>query len=427
MAASLMSSLDCFHQWTSKYATWSDLKAWLQATEKSVDIIETEDSPYVILRTKKDSDVDTANQSEVNQVCRSLVWNKDSNRPCCVAPFAARRDQRIDGPMTLKVEDFVEGVMINVFRYRGDPLTHVATRSRMEADGGFYSERSFRDLFDEAMKAKNTSLEDISKVIGEPDDNVEATFITLVMAHPEHRVVRSVEEANLWAIYRGVVKNDGVVEFYTDDLPPTWRPKTYDAAFEAADWAAVESRCNEIKKGKPWYWQGLVVHAGLQRWRFRNGDHDRVRRELRGSESNSFGRFLRLRASKRVQEYLRIYSEDNEAFQGFERDYRELTKVLYTWYCRCHKEHGVAFKAMPKSVQPLVFELHKYYLEKLRPASKSLRLAEVIQWITDYLKGPFGVSNVLRFQLETEKPPESKSPWPPVQANSPKSSTAQIE
>lgn len=423
--------LAVFSELVAKFPAWSDLKAHLKANETGLDILEVEASPYVIIRNSREregaeaphtnvvTNVDTnvvtdEPASELAQVCRSVVWNTTTNLPCSIAPFAARRDQKVPFDTPLHLEDFVEGVMINVFRSKGDSQTHVSTRSRIDADGKFYSERSFRQLFDEALKEKNSSLDEVSSMIGEPVDGVAATFITLVLAHPEHRVVRTVEKANVWAIYRGVVLNDGTVKFHTEDLPASWAPKSYSTDFKAANWSELKAKFEEIRKTKPWYWQGLVVHqeAGAQRWRLRNGDHDRVRKELRGSESNSLGRFLRLRANKKVQEYLRIYTEDAAAFQGFERDYRNATKTLYTWYCRCHKEHSVAFKALPKSVQPLIFELHKHYLGTLRPNKTALHLLEMIAWITEYLKGQYGVSNMLRFIKETEQPPASKTAWP---------------
>jgi hypothetical protein len=200
------------------------------------------------------------------------------------------------------------------------------------------------------------------------------------------------------------VANDGTVTFYTEDLPVSWRPKTYSLTFKG-EFADLKGKFDEIKATKPWFWQGLVVHSGLQRWRFRNAEHDHVRKELRGTESNSFGRFLRLRSQKRVQEYLRIYQEDNDDFQTCEVEYRSLTKKLYAWYCKVHKEHSVAFKALPKSVQPLVFDLHKFYLGTLRPSNKTLHMVEVIDWIVSYLKGDYGVPNMIRFSKETEQPP----------------------
>lgn len=403
-----MSTLSTFANWTSTHKTWVELKAWLQTSEPGIDIIESEDSAYAILRNSKEKEGEAAIAedavSETAQLCRSVVWDTEANLPCCVAPFAARRDQKIPSDSELRLEDFVEGVMINVFRARGDAETHVTTRSKLDADGSFYSERSFRELFEEAMDAKRTSLDEIEKLIGAPSDDVAATFITMVLAHPEHRVVRTVEQANLWAIYRGTVANDGTVTFYTEDLPVAWRPKTYSLTFKG-EFAELKAKFEEIKASKPWYWQGLVVHSGLQRWRFRNAEHDRVRKELRGTESNSFGRFLRLRAQKRVQEYLRIYQEDTNDFQGFERDYRGLTKTLYAWYCKVHKEHTLAFKSLPKSVQPLVFDLHKFYLSNLRPQNKTLHMVEVIDWIVVYLKSQYGVPNFIRFSKETEQCP----------------------
>ena len=408
-----MSTLSTFANWSSTYKTWAELKAWLQAAEPGIDIIESEDSAYAILRNSKEKEGEAAIAedavSETAQLCRSVVWDTEANLPCCVAPFAARRDQKIPSDTSLRLEDFVEGVMINVFRARGDAETHVTTRSKLDADGTFYSERSFRELFEEAMDAKRTSLDEIETLIGAPSEDVAATFITMVLAHPEHRVVRTVEQANLWAIYRGTVSNDGTVTFYTEDLPTAWRPKTYSLTFKG-EFTELKAKFDEIKASKPWYWQGLVVHSGLQRWRFRNAEHDRVRKELRGTESNSFGRFLRLRAQKRVQEYLRIYQEDSNDFQGFERDYRGLTKTLYAWYCKVHKEHTVVFKALPKSIQPLVFDLHKFYLSNLRPQNKTLHMVEVIDWVVTYLKSQYGVPNFIRFSKETEQCPAPSVP-----------------
>ena len=414
---SRMSTLKAFASWSKTHSTWAELKAWLQASEPTVEILDEFESRYVILKNakeglateSKEANIAEDSTSEASQLCRSVVWDTETNLPCCVAPFAARRDQKIPMGEALRLEDFVEGVMINVFRTKGDSHTNVTTRSRLDADGCFYSERTFRELFEEAMEAKRVCLDDIEGVMGDPNtmEGVTSTFMSLVLAHPEHRVVRSVEQANFWAIYRGVVRTDGTVDFYTEDLPPAWRPKTYSLTFKPTDWAELKEKFESIKSSKPWYWQGLVVHTGLQRWRFRNADHDRVRKELRGTESNPFGRFLRLRSQRRVQEYLRVYPEENDAFQGFEQDYRRTTKTLYDWYCRCHKEHAMPFKSLPKTVQPLVFGLHKHYLDTLRPERKTLRIGEVIEWVLEQLKTPYGIPNMIRLSKETEEPPVS--------------------
>jgi hypothetical protein len=331
-----------------------------------------------------------------------------------VAPFAARRDQKIPLNEPLRMEDFVEGVMINIFRVSGDPVTHVTTRSKLDADGKFYSERTFRELFDEAMDAQKVTLEDLEASMGSPDqEGVSATFMSLVLAHPEHRVVKTVDKPTFWVIFSGTVTADGTVKFYTDTIASHWRPQTYPSA-SVSEWSDLKNMFEEIKKTKPWDWQGLVVHNGLQRWRFRNAQHDHVRRDLRGSESNPFGRFLRLRANKKIKEYLRVYPEEFKAFDGYEHEYRQTTKILYAWYCRCHKEHSVIFKSLPTSVQPLVFGLHKTYLEKFRPNKQTLRLTETIDWVLEHLTTDYGVPNFIRLSKETVRPPEASEARAPA-------------
>jgi hypothetical protein len=406
----MSSTLNTFAGWVAKYPKWDSLKAHLESQEPNVEILSFENEPYVILKSKREDNPEVAiaedSVSEATQICRSVVWDTASNRPVCVAPFAARRDQKVPMDAPLRMEDFVEGVMINVFRTAAG--TRITTRSRLDADGTFYSERTFRELFDEALKEKRSSLKELESIMGEPSAETTATFLSLVLAHPEHRVVRSVDSANLWVIHRGSVDAKGNVTFTTEGLPVSWRPKTYSLTFAPKTWADLKAKFEEIKESKPWYWQGLVVHQGLQRWRFRNGDHDRVRRELRGSESDSFARFLRLRGAKKVQEYLRVYPEDSADFKAYEGDYRDGTRAVYRWYCKCHKEHAVKFKEMPKTVQPLVFGLHKHYLETLRPANKTLRLPEVIAWMLENLQTPLGIGNARRMICDDAAFPD----WP---------------
>jgi len=421
MAAPL-SRLNTFATLSAKYPTWPALKEYLVVSEPHVEILEFENSPYVILKNRE-VHTDSANgsnsatedsTSEVSQLCRSVVWNTLTNIPCCVAPFAARRDQKIPLNEPLRIEDFVEGVMINIFRVSGDPVTHVTTRSKLDADGKFYSEHTFRELFDEAMDAQKVTLEDLEASMGSPDqEGVSATFMSLVLAHPEHRVVKTVHKPTFWVIFSGTVTADGTVKFYTDTIASHWRPQTYPSA-SVSEWSDLKNKFEEIKKTKSWDWQGLVVHNGLQRWRFRNAQHDHVRRDLRGSESNPFGRFLRLRANKKIKEYLRVYPEDSKAFDGYEHEYRQTTKILYAWYCRCHKEHSVIFKSLPTSVQPLVFGLHKTYLEKFRPNKQTLRLTETIDWVLEHLTTDYGVPNFIRLSKETVQPPDASEARAPA-------------
>ena len=73
----------------------------------------------------------------------------------------------------------------------------------------------------------------------------------------------------------------------------------------------------------------------------------------------------------------------------------------------------MVFKDLPKSVQPLVFGLHKTYLETLRPNRQTLRLSETIDWVLEHLVSEYGVPNFLRLSKETVQPPESATAYEP--------------
>ena len=89
-------------------------------------------------------------------------------------------------------------------------------------------------------------------------------------------------------------------------------------------------------------------------------------RELRGSESASLDRFLRLRAEKKISEYLKHYTEDREIFWDLEQKLRDATDQVYQGYCEVHKSRQKTLKDLPWSIQPCVFKLHSLYLEQLR-------------------------------------------------------------
>jgi hypothetical protein len=51
-------------------------------------------------------------------------------------------------------------------------------------------------------------------------------------------------------------------------------------------------------------------------------------------------------------------------------------------------------------------------LDTLRPERKTLRIGEVIEWVLEQLKAPYGIPNMIRLSKETEKPPVSTTSAP---------------
>jgi hypothetical protein len=125
-----------------------------------------------------------------------------------------------------------------------------------------------------------------------------------------------------------------------------------------------------------WRWQGLVFKDGNGgRWRLRSTTYQALR-TLRGNEARAEDRFLRLRASKQVMEYLKHYSEDRDVFWGLEQSLRAKTETVLQIYTAVHKARSMSFKDVPPAYKPAVFLLHKRWLEELRPKGFVVRAFE---------------------------------------------------
>jgi hypothetical protein len=102
-------------------------------------------------------------------------------------------------------------------------------------------------------------------------------------------------------------------------------------------------------------------------------------RELRGSESTPLERFFRLRATRKVVEYLKHYKEESDQFWGYEECLRARTNDVFSAYVDVHKAHAVTFKDLPAEIRPAVFLLHSKWRDELRPSGFSVRLQNVIE------------------------------------------------
>jgi hypothetical protein len=148
---------------------------------------------------------------------RSVVWDTLTNRPVCVAPPKAYKTAVPTGE-TLKIQDFLDGTMVNAFITKDEPSTlQIASRTQLGATGTFYSEKTFGELFDEAAQTMGySSRNDLCSILPKPSSDEVATFVSFLLQHPEHRVVSRPRNAKLFIVHMGTVKEDGSVEVKED-------------------------------------------------------------------------------------------------------------------------------------------------------------------------------------------------------------------
>lgn len=350
------------------YPSWDSLKTYLTSEEGGkFSVRDCENTPFAIIRYKRGESI----LGENGHWLRSVMWNKETNLPVCVSPRKANTGMPPVGT-PLHLEEFYDGVMVNVFRILGPDGNigeeHITTRSQYGAGGTFYSQKTFKELFGEVGRPPVWPAKDL------PTEEFPATFMSYVLQHPEHRVVASVSSPKVIMVECGKVAADGTV-VYSEPFYKYVPPTTFASEKEMNEHIRTES----IHRG--WRWQGLVFRDAVgNRWRIRSSTYSYLRK-MRGNEAKPLDRFLRLRSTNSVTEYLKHYGEERQVFWDFETTLRRRTKEIYDSYVAVHKSHEKKLADLPQPDKTVVFKLHSHFLANLRPQSKSVRMQDVIDLV----------------------------------------------
>lgn len=376
-------SITHFETLRQQYPTWAELRAHLEsAAGGNLRVVEQgEGNPLAVIRYVKGRS--TLGAAELGAgLFRSVVWDTVANLPVCVAPAKAREGLPPLGLELAATQDFVDGFMVNAFIRPGAEGLELATRTQLGGGNRFYSEKTFGALFDEALATTPLkSRAGVEAALREAGASAGA-FVSFVVQHPEHRIVAKVMTPTVYTVHVGTVSGTGKVEL--QENPAAW-PQSF-ARLQPPSWAArlfrseqeIQDLLRKTAVQRGWRWQGFVFKDGAGgRWRIRTPTYTMLR-ELRGSESTAVERFLRLRATGKVGEYIRHYSEEKMAFWDFEQKLRARTNDVLTAYCDVHKAHAVKFKELPDAYRTAVYHLHLEWLNTLRLKGYKVRIQNAI-------------------------------------------------
>ena len=359
-----MYTVSYFKNLIETYPTWPQLETYLSSV--NVRVMGSSEDRYRIIKLQN---------TVVSPWLRSVVWDTQTHRPVCVAPPKAETSEvfaSTAGNVSFAIQDFLDGTMINVFRCESGP--QIATRSQIGASGTFYSQKTFAQMFQEALK-------------GPLDSYVaEGKFVSFLLQHPEHRVVSRCRYPRIYAIHEGVVHEDGLVTI--EENPNGWSSALAELApsshpmngFRTS--ADLDSFFTSLTGSHGWFWQGLVLKDGQgRRWKMRNPNYIYLR-DLRGSEASSEERFLRLRASGKISEYLKHFGEERDVFWSHEQSLRAQTQCVYMAYVDVHKTRTKKLADVAKVLQPFVFRLHAKFLESAAAGTKApITMKEAIELV----------------------------------------------
>jgi hypothetical protein len=341
-----------FYNLRRAHPHWDALKEYLESDEGGKLRIADICKDLCIIKYEKDSS-DFGLQHV--KWFRSVVWDTVKNTPVCVAPPKASSDFIESDCQEYIFEEYIDGFMMNCFKY-GDEI-HIASRSRFGATGTFYSKKTFKELF---MNALGTNT---LESLFETDD----TFVSLVVQHPEHRVVERITSPRFYRVHKGHMTEDGVLYYENcTDIPRVSMNSEL----------SIQENIRKLFAEKGWEFQGVVIKNGCDRWRFRSEKYSLVK-NIRGNDPFPKMRFAKLFSQNMVSKYLEYYPEDSVEFCMYFGALSGVITNLHRYYVDMHIRKLVTIESIPKEYHPHIFTLHGHYLGSLKKEGKMITREEV--------------------------------------------------
>lgn len=395
----LQLEISVFKDLIEKYPSWEQLQTYLESEEGGLfRIADKNEDGFCLIRYEKGV---TKMDLPHSKWFRSVVWNMKDHKPVCVAPPKATSQ---DFPFkTLKevvdagivCQELFEGVMINCFRIVGSDELFITSRSKLNAAGKFYSEKTFRELFMEAyMDTIDSDYQSQEKFnsLTYPDASKGevATFFSFLVQHKEHRIVKPCDKNRVYLIHSGIAHQDGRVTIL--DSPKLFKEVTnienipLVPKVSSGSYAKIAAQANELSEDltevqkwikkemldRDWTFQGLVCKDKEgNRWRFRSEKYAAVK-ALRGNSPNIQERFAQLYTQNLINKYLEYYPEDVMLIAVSMAFIDAIIKMIYDSYVKLHITKIKKAHEIDKMFLPHLYNIHGMYLSQLRSNNKKV-------------------------------------------------------
>lgn len=286
--------------------------------------------------------------------CRGLVFDRNTHEiiGTCPEKSQALGDIPTDSEQ-LQYEEFYDGTNVNVF-FANDNW-NISTRSCIGAATSFNTDKTFREMFFEAI---NFELEQLDKTI----------MYSFVLLHSENRIVcpvpenrvilveartrldeNSITNLSLDEVRKHLISNRGLTESAIQ-IPKTYTFETLELAKAYVKSLGIES-------------QGLVLKLIGSNIRGKiRGDTYSHARLIKGNSSSLFERYLHVRKNRQIKIYLRYFPEANEQFREFNRRINNLVNDLHFSYIQCFVRKELEHRDAKYVFRPMLYALHKYHL-----------------------------------------------------------------
>jgi hypothetical protein len=308
-----------------------------------------------------------------------------------------------------RMDELVEGTMINLFYDHEEKQWEMATKSNIGARTYFFKDYAYKNEDENKNENENENKNENENENAEEERKKQNTFRSLfldvceevqlhfdelpkkycysfVFQHPLNRIVTPFTEKRLYVISIFHVCEGNIVKSLDKDTVECKEifihsnveyPKQYNMG--------SYNNClyfqNEMKDYKT---SGLSIwhtKSGA-RTKLRNPVYERVRR-LRGNQPKMEYRFLELLREKRLEEYMSFYPEKRDELNAYRNKLYTFTNQLYSNYISCYIKHEHQLKDFPIQFRKHMFNLHEHYKTSLKPVKLYINKKTVIDYVNN--------------------------------------------
>jgi hypothetical protein len=299
---------------------------------------------------------------------RSVILNSDEDVVSFSPPksisYGEFSKRNVDN---LIVQELVEGTMINVFF---DNEWQVATRNTIDKSS------KFSKMFFEAAQENGLVLDKL-------ETNLCYSF---VLQHPNNVIVGLIKTPQLYLIAMySIDKSTNVVtshDIYDVEMTCFFNATTVKLP-QKYEWAGYESLIDYYcSTNLQFYKPGVVIlntETG-ERTKIRNTVYEQIKR-LKGGRAKLQYQYFCLRQKNQMDDFLKSYPENSQAFLTFEDELHEFTCTLYKNYASHYVKKEA--KEIPPVFKAHMYNIHKIYKGQLKDQKKYVTREVVVNYVNE--------------------------------------------
>ena len=301
---------------------------------------------------------------------------------------------RLDSTKPVKVEDYIEGTMINMF-HNGETW-EIATRSSVGGRVAFFTmdgkpqsamENTFRWMFLDAVQHREIMSEDNDPnrdLFTALDSFPKNYTFSFVLQHPKNRIVVPFTTPNVFLVKIYEITDNVATEVVISPVLAGKLPKWLLYPMRLSNDLLAMS--NYLSNGDADYKivgtmiTGFDSNGVPMRSKHRNVTYENVRK-LRGNQPKLQYRYLMLRQGQKVKDYLRYYPEHKTLFSDYRDMVHKFTHELHGKYISCYVKKEGPLGGYSPQYRTHMFKIHELYTTTLSKENKIVTRNVVVSYV----------------------------------------------